>query len=90
VLLDGVNHIAWVSKDAERLKAFYARAFDADVGPTRAVPEHWVRPRNPAPATRSKSRAAQAAAAVQYALASSTVISVPALRVLPRKKSGRR
>jgi hypothetical protein len=36
VLLDGVNHIAWISKDAERLKAFYARVFDADVGPTRA------------------------------------------------------
>jgi hypothetical protein len=35
VLLDGVNHIAWISKDAERLKAFYARVFDADVGPTR-------------------------------------------------------
>lgn len=36
MLLDGVNHIAWISKDAERLKAFYARVFDADVGPTRA------------------------------------------------------
>jgi hypothetical protein len=36
VLLDGVNHIAWISKDGERLKAFYARVFDADVGPTRA------------------------------------------------------
>ena len=36
MLLDGVNHIAWISKDAERLKAFYARAFDADVGPTQA------------------------------------------------------
>ena len=35
MLLDGVNHIAWISKDAERLKAFYARVFDADVGPTR-------------------------------------------------------
>ena len=32
MLLDGVNHIAWISKDAERLKAFYARVFDADVG----------------------------------------------------------
>ena len=36
MLLDGVNHIAWISKDAERLKTFYARVFDADVGPTRA------------------------------------------------------
>jgi hypothetical protein len=36
VLLDGVNHIAWISRDAERLKAFYARVFGADVGPTRA------------------------------------------------------
>ena len=36
MLLDGVNHIAWISKDAQRLKAFYARVFDADVGPTRA------------------------------------------------------
>ena len=36
MLLDGVNHIAWISNDAERLKAFYARVFDADVGPTRA------------------------------------------------------
>ena len=36
MLLDGVHHIAWISKDAQRLKAFYARGFDADVGPTRA------------------------------------------------------
>ena len=35
MLLDGVNHIAWISKDAERLKAFYTRVFGADVGPTR-------------------------------------------------------
>ena len=33
MLLDGVNHIAWISNDAERLKAFYARVFDADVRP---------------------------------------------------------
>ena len=39
------------------------------------------------PATWSKPRAAQATAAVQCALASGTVVSVPALRVLPRKKS---
>jgi hypothetical protein len=28
--------LAWISKDAERLKAFYAKVFDADVGPTRS------------------------------------------------------
>jgi catechol 2,3-dioxygenase-like lactoylglutathione lyase family enzyme len=35
VLLDGINHIAWISKDATRLKAFYATVFDAEAGPTR-------------------------------------------------------
>lgn len=35
MLLDGVNHIAWISKDVERLGRFYAEVFDADVGPTR-------------------------------------------------------
>lgn len=35
MLLDGVNHIAWVSKDVERLGRFYERVFDAVVGPTR-------------------------------------------------------
>ena len=36
MLLDGVNHIAWISKDVARLGRFYAEVFDADVGPTRA------------------------------------------------------
>jgi hypothetical protein len=36
MLLDGINHIAWISKDAVRLGRFYAEVFDADVGPTRA------------------------------------------------------
>jgi catechol 2,3-dioxygenase-like lactoylglutathione lyase family enzyme len=36
MLLDGVNHIAWVSKDVERLGQFYERVFDAVVGPTRS------------------------------------------------------
>jgi catechol 2,3-dioxygenase-like lactoylglutathione lyase family enzyme len=36
VLLDGVNHVAWISKDVARLGAFYATVFDAVVGPTRA------------------------------------------------------
>jgi catechol 2,3-dioxygenase-like lactoylglutathione lyase family enzyme len=35
MLLDGVNHIAWISKDAARLGRFYAEVFDAEVGPTR-------------------------------------------------------
>ena len=35
MLLDGVNHIAWLSKDVARLGHFYAEVFEADVGPTR-------------------------------------------------------
>lgn len=35
MLLDGVNHVAWVSKDAARLGEFYEEVFDAVVGPTR-------------------------------------------------------
>jgi catechol 2,3-dioxygenase-like lactoylglutathione lyase family enzyme len=35
MLLDGVNHVAWLSKDVERLGRFYAEVFDAEVGPTR-------------------------------------------------------
>ncbi|MDN5859582.1 MAG: VOC family protein [Pseudonocardia sp.] len=35
MLLDGVNHVAWLSKDAQRLGRFYAEVFDAEVGPTR-------------------------------------------------------
>ena len=35
MLLDGVNHIAWISKDADRLGRFYKRVFDAMIGPTR-------------------------------------------------------
>jgi catechol 2,3-dioxygenase-like lactoylglutathione lyase family enzyme len=34
MLLDGVNHIAWISKDIARLGRFYAEVFDAEVGPT--------------------------------------------------------
>lgn len=34
MLLDGVNHIAWISKDVAALGRFYADVFDADVGPT--------------------------------------------------------
>ena len=35
MLLDGVNHVAWLSKDVQRLGRFYAEVFDAQVGPTR-------------------------------------------------------
>ena len=35
MLLDGVDHLAWLSKDAARLGRFYAEVFDAEVGPTR-------------------------------------------------------
>ncbi|HEY3649650.1 MAG TPA: VOC family protein [Streptosporangiaceae bacterium] len=35
MLLDGVNHIAWISKDVGRLGRFYEHVFDAVVGPTR-------------------------------------------------------
>ncbi|MGH3768758.1 MAG: VOC family protein [Pseudonocardiaceae bacterium] len=36
MLLDGVNHIAWISKDVDRLGRFYAMVFDAVIGPTRS------------------------------------------------------
>jgi catechol 2,3-dioxygenase-like lactoylglutathione lyase family enzyme len=36
MLLDGVNHIAWISKDAGRLGCFYERVFDAVIGTTRS------------------------------------------------------
>jgi catechol 2,3-dioxygenase-like lactoylglutathione lyase family enzyme len=35
VLLDGINHVAWISMDIARLGRFYAEVFDAEVGPTR-------------------------------------------------------
>ena len=35
MLLDGVNHIAWISKDVARLGRFYADVFEAEVGETR-------------------------------------------------------
>lgn len=35
MLLDGVNHIAWISKDIARLGRFYAHVFEAEVDPTR-------------------------------------------------------
>jgi catechol 2,3-dioxygenase-like lactoylglutathione lyase family enzyme len=35
MLLDGVNHIAWITKDVDRLGRFYETVFDAVVGPTR-------------------------------------------------------
>jgi catechol 2,3-dioxygenase-like lactoylglutathione lyase family enzyme len=36
VLLNGINHIALISKDIDRLRVFYTEVFDADVGPTKA------------------------------------------------------
>ena len=33
VLLDGVNHVAWLSKDVARLGRFYAAVFDAEARP---------------------------------------------------------
>ncbi len=36
MLLDGVNHIAVLSGDVDKLSRFYANVFDADIGPTRA------------------------------------------------------
>lgn len=35
VLLDGINHIAWLSHDVARLSRFYGEVFDAEIGPTR-------------------------------------------------------
>ncbi|MDN6298961.1 MAG: VOC family protein [Micrococcaceae bacterium] len=35
MLLDGINHIALISKDVERLGRFYQTVFDAIVGETR-------------------------------------------------------
>ncbi|MGP5071272.1 VOC family protein [Arthrobacter rhombi] len=35
MLLDGINHVALISKDVERLGRFYETVFDAKVGETR-------------------------------------------------------
>ena len=35
MLLNGINHIALISKDIDRLRAFYTNVFDAEVGPTK-------------------------------------------------------
>src|SRR5258708_37715085 len=35
MLLGGVNHGGWISKDVARLGAFFERVFDAALGPTR-------------------------------------------------------
>lgn len=36
MLLDGINHIALISKDVDRLRTFYTEVFDAEAGPTNA------------------------------------------------------
>jgi catechol 2,3-dioxygenase-like lactoylglutathione lyase family enzyme len=35
VLLNGINHIALISQNIDRLREFYAEVFEAEVGPTR-------------------------------------------------------
>ena len=35
MLLNGINHIALLSKDIDALRAFYTEVFDAEVGPTK-------------------------------------------------------
>ena len=35
MLLDGINHIALISKDIDRLRVFYTEVFDAEVGLTK-------------------------------------------------------
>jgi len=35
MLLNGINHIALISKDIDALRAFYTEVFDAEVGPTK-------------------------------------------------------
>ncbi|OBK18081.1 VOC family protein [Mycobacterium asiaticum] len=35
MLLNGINHIALISKDIDRLREFYTKVFEADVGPTK-------------------------------------------------------
>lgn len=34
MLLNGINHIALISKNVSRLRAFYTEVFDAEAGPT--------------------------------------------------------
>src|SRR6478735_12325737 len=34
MLVDGINHVAVITKDIDRLKAFYASVFGAEIGPT--------------------------------------------------------
>ena len=34
MLLNGINHIALISDDIDRLRAFYTQVFEAEVGPT--------------------------------------------------------
>lgn len=36
MLVNGINHIAFISGDIDRLRAFYTEVFDAEVGPTKS------------------------------------------------------
>lgn len=40
MLLSGVNHIACLTNDPERLGSFYGAVFDAEIGPTRPHGQH--------------------------------------------------
>ncbi len=35
MLLNGINHIALISNDIDRLRTFYTEVFEAEVGPTK-------------------------------------------------------
>ena len=35
MLLEGINHVAWLTKDPQRLSQFYETVFEATVQPTR-------------------------------------------------------
>ena len=39
MLLNGLNHVAILTKDTERLSAFYQEVFDATVRPAKGAPE---------------------------------------------------
>jgi catechol 2,3-dioxygenase-like lactoylglutathione lyase family enzyme len=44
VLLDGFNHVALISGDIERLRAFYTEVFDAEVGPPARTVRRATKP----------------------------------------------
>jgi hypothetical protein len=42
VLLNGINQIALISNDIDRLRAFYAEVFAAEIGPTKPPGEKVI------------------------------------------------